>query len=383
MLDWTLLTDIGIALLIALVAVVVVVAIISLIVRIVARKWAGVYATFGPARRRFRILLLLIALWIALVIALPQDLWLDVYMRIFVILTIAAGAWFISAVVRILFDRLLQRYDVTGPDNHVARRMQTQITIIRRLAAVLIVILAFSAILLTFPGAQAAGASLLASAGLVSVVAGLAAQSSLANVFAGMQLAFSDALRIDDVVIADGEYGRVEEITLTYVVVNTWDLRRLVLPSTYFTTTPFQNWTRESSELLGTVYLDVDWTVSPAAVREELDRILAETEMWDGRASGVVVTDATGGLVQIRALVSAANAPTMWDLRCLVREKLVQWVHDQRPDILPRSRVTSRNQSIERAEARRSLEGGAVGAIDEDDAAAALAAGDGIGAVDS
>ena len=252
----------------------------------------------------------------------------------------------------------------------------------RRLAAALIVILAVAAILLTFPGAQAAGASLLASAGLVSVVAGLAAQSSLANLFAGMQLAFSDALRIDDVVIADGEYGRVEEITLTYVVVNTWDQRRLVLPSTYFTTTPFQNWTRESSELLGTVYLDVDWTVSPAAVRQELDRILAETDMWDGRSSGVIVTDATGGFVQIRALVSAADAGTLWDLRCLVREKLVQWVHDQRPEILPRSRVTSRNQSIERAESRRALADG-VEHADEDDAASALAAGDGIGTADS
>ena len=383
--DWPVLADVGIALLIALVQSDSHVAVISLIVRLVARRWAGVYATFGPSRRRFRVLLLIIAVWIALVIALPGDYWLDVYTRIFVIVTIAAGAWFISAVVRLFFDRILLRYDatgVTGPDNRVARRMQTQITILRRVAAALIVILAVAAILLTFPGAQAAGASLLASAGLVSVVAGLAAQSSLANLFAGMQLAFSDALRIDDVVIADGEYGRVEEITLTYVVVNTWDLRRLVLPSTYFTTTPFQNWTRESSELLGTVYLDVDWTVSPAAVREELERILAETDMWDGRASGVVVTDATCGFVQIRALVSASSAPVLWDLRCLVREKLVQWVHDQQPEILPRSRVTSRNQSIERAESRRALVEG-VEHADEDDAASALAAGDGIGTADS
>ena len=386
--DWPLLIDLGIALLAAFVAVVLVVGLISLIVRLVARRWTGVYATFGPSRRRFRILLLIIAVWIALAIALPEEYWLDVYTRVFVIITIAAGAWFISALVRLFFDRVLLRYVVTDPttltgeDNRVARRMQTQITILRRVAAALIVILAVAAILLTFPGAQAAGASLLASAGLVSVVAGLAAQSSLANLFAGMQLAFSDALRIDDVVIAEGEYGRVEEITLTYVVVKTWDLRRLVLPSTYFTTTPFQNWTRESSDLLGTVYLDVDWTVSPAAVREELDRVLADTEMWDGQKSGVIVTDATGGFVQIRILVSAADAPTLWDLRCLVREKLVQWVHDQRPDILPRSRVTSRNQSIERAEARRALTDGVDGA-DEDDAAASLAAGDGVGAVDS
>ena len=380
--DWALLTDIGIALLIAVVAVVGVVGVVALSVRLLARRWLGVYATFGPARRRFRVLLLIIAVWIALAVSVPDEYWLELYTRVLVILSIAAGAWFVSALVRLFFDRVAGRYDVSEPDNRVARRMQTQITILRRLAAVFIVILAVAAILLTFPGAQAAGASLLASAGLVSVVAGLAAQSSLANLFAGMQLAFSDALRIDDVVIADGEYGRVEEITLTYVVVNTWDLRRLVLPSTYFTTTPFQNWTRESSDLLGTVYLDVDWTVSPAALREELDRILAETDMWDGRASGVVVTNATGGFVQVRALVSASSAPTLWDLRCLVREKLVQWVHDQQPEILPRSRVTSRNQSIERAESQRAIADG-VEHADEDDAASALAAGDGVGTAET
>jgi len=377
--DWSLLIDIGIALLVALVAVIIVVAIISLIVRLVARRWPGVYSTFGPSRRRFRVLLLIIAVWIALAISVPQEYWLDVYTRIFVILSIAAGAWFVSAVVRLFFDRIMLRYDVTEPDNRVARRMQTQITILRRLAAVFIIILAVSAILLTFPGAQAAGASLLASAGLVSVVAGLAAQSSLANLFAGMQLAFSDALRIDDVVIVEGEYGRVEEITLTYVVVSTWDLRRIVLPSTYFTTTPFQNWTRSSSDLIGSVFLDVDWTVSPEALREELERIVTDSPLWDGRVVGAQVTEATGGFVQIRCLVSASSAPTLWDLRCLVREKLVQWVHDQQPEILPRSRVTSRNQTVEQAVAR----GVRLDDSAQDDAATAVAAADGADGGDS
>ncbi|MEQ1735744.1 MAG: mechanosensitive ion channel domain-containing protein, partial [Rhodoglobus sp.] len=203
----------------------------------------------------------------------------------------------------------------------------------------IIAILTIGAILLTFPGAQALGASVLASAGLVSVVAGIAAQSALANVFAGMQLAFSDAIRVDDVVVVADEWGRIEEITLTYVVVTTWDQRRLVLPSTYFTTTPFENWTKSGSALFGGVELDLDWRVNTAGLRAELAKILDATELWDRRASNVQVTDATGGLVRVRVMVSAANAGALWDLRCLVREKVVAWSQTKAASALPRTRV--------------------------------------------
>jgi hypothetical protein len=158
----------------------------------------------------------------------------------------------------------------------------------------------------------------------VSIVAGLAAQSTLANVFAGVQLAFSDAIRVDDVVIADGEWCRIEEITLTYVVVHIWDDRRLVLPSTYFTTTPFENWTRHSSELLGSVEFDLDWRVSPAQMREQLDEILSRTALWYNRTAVLQVTDALGGFVRIRILVTTVDAPTLFDLRCFVREERVE-----------------------------------------------------------
>ncbi|OUD81242.1 Mechanosensitive ion channel [Clavibacter michiganensis subsp. michiganensis] len=154
-----------------------------------------------------------------------------------------------------------------------------------------------------------------------------------------MQLAFSDAIRVDDVVIVETEWGRVEEITLTYVVVHIWDDRRMVLPSTYFTTTPFQNWTRTKSELLGAVELDLDWRATPASMREELDRVLATTDLWDGRVSVLQVTDAVGGYVRIRVLVSAVDAPTLFDLRCLVRERLVAFLHEHSPQSLPRTRV--------------------------------------------
>jgi hypothetical protein len=183
------------------------------------------------------------------------------------------------------------------------------------------------------------GASLLASAGVISVVVGIAAQSSLANVFAGMTIAFSDMLRIDDAVIVEDEWGWVEEITLTYVVVRLWDDRRLILPSTYFTQHAFQNWTRHASELLGAVELDVDWRVDTQAMRGALDRILADTDLWDGRVKVLQVTDALAGFVRVRVLVTAKDAPTLFDLRCHVREQLVAWLQRHDEDGLPRQRT--------------------------------------------
>jgi small-conductance mechanosensitive channel len=195
------------------------------------------------------------------------------------------------------------------------------------------------AVLLTFPAVQAVGTSVLASAGVVSVIAGLAAQSTLANVFAGIQLAFSDAIRVDDVVVVDQQWGRIEEITLSYVVLHIWDDRRMVLPSTYFTTTPFENWTRSSSELLGAVEFDLDWRVSTSRMRQELDRIMKDSPLWDQRTKVLQVTDAVGGSVHVRILVSAQDAPTLFDLRCSVRERMIDWLQRESPEALPVQRV--------------------------------------------
>ena len=259
--------------------------------------------------------------------------------QLFLIATIALGAWLVCALALVLEDGALNRYTIDRPDNRIARRVRTQVLILRRLAMVIVIVLAVGAILLTFPGAQAVGTSVLASAGVVSIVAGLAAQSTLSNVFAGMQIAFSDAVRVDDVVIVEGEWGRIEEITLTYVVVHIWDDRRMVLPSTYFTSKPFQNWTRRTSELLGSVEFDLDWRVTPAEMRVELDRILARTDLWDRRVSVLQVTDATGGYVRIRILVTAIDAPTLFDLRCYVREEMIAWLYRTSPQSIPRMRV--------------------------------------------
>jgi small-conductance mechanosensitive channel len=337
--EWQSWIGLGISAAIGLVTVVIFVALASLIVRIIARRHPGVYALLAPARRRLRILLGLVAIWLAVDFTLPERSWLGTIDHVLLILVIAAGGWLLEAVVALLLQRIVRRYPTDMADNRVARRVRTQVQVIRRLLTAVIVIVVLGSILLTFPGAQAVGTSLLASAGLVSVIAGLAAQSTLANVFAGMQLAFSDAIRVDDVVIADGEWGRIEEITLTYVVVSIWDQRRLVLPSTYFTTTPFQNWTRKGSELMGTVELDLDWRVSPSEIRTQLSAVLEKSDLWDKRFFNVQVTDAVGGYVRVRLLMTASDAGTLWDLRCHVREEIVEWLQSKSAAALPRSRV--------------------------------------------
>ena len=329
----------GIAVAIAIVAAVIVAALVSLTVRIIARRreWAGVLVRH--ARHPFRTILVIAGLWAATQIAFPHRELLPTLIHVLTIAAIAASAWLLGSLVVVVTDVALGRYRIDVPDNRVARRIRTQMLIVRRLAIVLVVVIALGAVLLTFDAVRAVGASVLASAGIASVVAGLAAQSVLANVFAGLQLVFSDALRVDDVVVAEGEWGRVGEITLSYVVLDLWDDRRLVLPCTYFTTTPFQNWTRQGSELLGAVEFDLDWRVSPALMREHLGAVLAQTDLWDGRASVLQVTEATGGAVRVRILVTAEDAPTLFDLRCLVREAMVVWVQQTMPAALPVQRV--------------------------------------------
>jgi len=325
----------------ALTAVVIVVGVIALIVRGIARRRPGVYATLAPLRQRLRVFMAVGAVWIAITATIPivdQNI-LDIINNVFKVAVIAAGGWLLVSVMNLLLGRALVRYPLDVPDNRVARRVRTQVQVLRRVLTAVIVIVTIGAILLTLPGAEALGASVLASAGLVSVVAGIAAQSALANVFAGMQLAFSDAIRVDDVVIADGEWGRIEEITLTYIVVSIWDQRRLVLPSTYFTTTPFQNWTRNATELLGEVNFDLDWRVSIDQMRTQLKKIVAETELWDGRTANIQVVDTTGGYVRVRVLVSAADSGAQWDLRTHVREEMVDWLQAKNPAALPRQRV--------------------------------------------
>jgi small-conductance mechanosensitive channel len=314
-------------------------ALVTLTVRLFARRRRWPERLVLRARRPFRVVVLVTGIWIAVALTFPDAAWLPVITQVLTIAVILAAAWLLGALVAFATDVTLGRHRIDVPDNRVARRIRTQTLIVRRLAIVLIVIIAIGAILLTFPAVRAVGASVLASAGIASIVAGLAAQSILANIFAGLQLVFSDALRVDDVVVVEDEWGRVGEITLSYVVLNLWDERRLVLPCTYFTTQPFQNWTRQGSELLGAVEMDVDWRVSPARMRTHLDEVLRHTDLWDGRTAVLQVTEATGGLVRVRMLVTASDAPSLFDLRCYVREAMVTWMQHEMPAALPVQRV--------------------------------------------
>lgn len=287
----------------------------------------------------FRVLLLVVALNAVAAGHRPSDTdGVEVAAHGLRIVGLVNGVWLLAVVVLFLVDGAVRRADA-GLDPRNARRLRTQAQVARRVIVAAFVVIALAAVLLTFDGVRAVGASLLASAGLVSVVAALAAQSTLGNLFAGLQLAFSDAIRLDDVVIVDGEYGTIEEITLSYVVVKAWDDRRIVLPCTYFTTTPFQNWTRRDTEMMGTVELDVDWRVDVDQMRAELARVLGGTALYNGRSSGLVVTDATGGLVRTRVSITADDPGALWELQCHVRERLVAWMREAHPDALPRTRV--------------------------------------------
>lgn len=335
---------------VAMAAALVAATVVSALLRLVGRKrsWPTLLQT--RVLRPFRTTLVVLALWIAGLVTLDPrlDPLPGIVDYILMITTIAACGWLLASVVLFFVDLALSRHPIDMPDNRSQRRVRTQILIVRRVVIAVVVVLTLGAILLTIPGVEAIGTSLLASAGLLSVIAGVAAQSALANMFAGMQLAFSDAIRIDDVVVVEGEWGKIEEITLTSVVVHIWDDRRLVLPSTYFTTTPFQNWTRSDSRLLNTVLFDVDWSVDVDAVRGELDRVLGSTQLWDGRVGLIQVTDATGGKLQFRALVSAKDGPTMYDLQVLVRERLVAFIQHEHPGQLVVQRVRVMNGSADR-----------------------------------
>jgi small-conductance mechanosensitive channel len=291
------------------------------------------------AHRPFLAALTLFAIQQAIRVAAGNFAGRDLVLHLLVIAFIAAIAWLVAALVLVLEDAALNRWRTDVPDNLKRRRFKTQVVILRRVTVAAIVVLTLGVVLMTFPGIRAVGASLLASAGLISVVAALAAQSTLGNVFAGLQLAFSDAVRVDDVVVVEGEWGRIEELTLTYVALQIWDDRRLLLPTSYFTTKPFQNWTRTGSAVLGTAEVDVDWSTEIEPLRAELRAVCEGSALWDGRVCVLQVTEAIGGMIRLRALVSASDAPALWDLRCLVRERLVGYVWQHQRDSLPRVRA--------------------------------------------
>lgn len=287
-----------------------------------------------------------------------------------IIATIISLAWWALRVVKIVEAVILSRYTGEGDEaveDRQGRRVKTQVTLIGRVLAAIIITLAVAAVLLLNESVRGLGAGVLASAGVVSVVAGLAMQSTLSNVFAGIQLAFTDAIRVGDVIIIEGNYGHVEEITLSNVVVKSWDLRRFIYPSAYFVATPFENWTRVGTELLGTVELDVDWRVPLDQLRGRLKRLLDSTELWDGDLGTIEVVHATGGYVQAWVTLSARNAGDIWGLRCLVREDLVNYLRTEHPYAVMTHRMMLSNEEALGGQPAR-VATGQFGAVDADEA---------------
>jgi small-conductance mechanosensitive channel len=255
------------------------------------------------------------------------------------LLLIGVFGWAGISATNLAAELVVSRFDLSQTDNLRARSVHTQARTLRNIAVFVMALLTVAFALMTFERVRQVGAGLLASAGVAGVVLGFAAQRSIATLFAGVQLAITQPIRVDDVVIVEGEWGRIEEITLTFVVVRIWDLRRLVVPVTYFLERPFQNWTRGNSELLGTVELFLDYSVPVDALRAELKRILDASPLWDHKTWGIQVTDARDRTILVRALVSAADASLAWDLRCEVREKLIGFVQRRFPHALPRFRA--------------------------------------------
>jgi small-conductance mechanosensitive channel len=269
---------------------------------------------------------------------LPQNA-SDALRHVAVVLFVFSIGWAFVAAINVVGDFMTRRYSIDHADNLDARRIRTQTQVLRRIGVVLTVIVTAGIILMSIPSVRHIGVSLFASAGVAGLAVGLAARATLSNIVAGIQVALTQPIRIDDVVIIEGEWGWIEEINTTYVVVRIWDLRRLVVPISYFIEKPYQNWTRTTADLLGSVFLHVDYTVPFEEIRAEFRKILEASGQWDGKVAVMHVTEARERTVEIRMLMSAPSSPQAWELRCHVREKLIEYVRANYPDSLPRVRA--------------------------------------------
>ena len=252
---------------------------------------------------------------------------------------IASIIWLLIRITYITRDFVLGHYQINAKDDLQARRMYTQIRVIVRVLTVIILVIGLSIMLMSFSKVRQVGISLLASAGIIGIILGFAAQRTLGNLLAGIQIAIAQPIRLDDVVIVENEWGWIEEITLTYVVVRIWDLRRLIVPISYFIENPIQNWTRQSADLLGSVFIYADYSVPVDKLRNEFTNILKNSEYWDKKVNVLQVTNTSERTVELRALMSAADSPTAWNLRCEVREKLLKFLQDHYPECLPKMRL--------------------------------------------
>lgn len=307
--------------------------------RVLRRKGEDTPSLFARrVKKSTRLIFPLLALVLAMPLApFPADL-KSILQHALGLGVIASIGWTIIILTELAGNFIFARYSLDTPDNLTSRRIRTQTQVLQRIAALTVSIVTASVMLMTFPAVRHVGVSLLASAGLAGLIVGMAARSTLSNLIAGIQVALTQPIRIEDAVVLEGEWGWIEEINTTYVVVRLWDLRRQVVPLSYFIEKPFQNWTRTRADLLAAAMIYVDYTAPIQELREELHRILESTELWEKKTWALQVTDATERTIQIRALMSARNGPAAFDQRCYVRENLVQFLKDKYPLALPQQR---------------------------------------------
>jgi small-conductance mechanosensitive channel len=262
------------------------------------------------------------------------------------ILLLASTSWIVIEIIGIAKRRLLRRFDISSADNLKYRKLQTQINLLEKVLISIISLITIGLMLISIDSIKQIGIGIFASAGVVGIIVGLSAQKIFGAILAGIQIAIAQPLRIDDAVLVENEWGWVEEINLTYVVIMLWDKRRLVLPTSYFLEKPFQNWTKTNADIIGSVFIYTDYSISVDAIRAELDRLLADCELWDKKISVVQVTDAKVNHMEIRILVSAKNSPTAWDLRVYVREMMIAFIQKNHPESFPKTRIDMINKQI-------------------------------------
>lgn len=284
--------------------------------------------------------LLLVSIAISILNFYFQDYWTVETSQLVFLLLVFIISWLGIALVRSIKHFVLSGYDIQHEDNLKARKMHTQMRVFERIMIVLIAFISLAVALLSFEKIREIGLSLLASAGIAGLILGFAAQKSLSLLLAGFQIAITQPIRLEDAVIVEGEWGWIEEITLTYVVVRIWDRRRLVVPINYFIEKPFQNWTRHSADIMGTVFIYVDYGFPVEKMREEMTRLLPRIPEWDGNVNVLQVTNCTEKTMELRALVSASNSPKAWDLRVRLREELIAFMQREYPQYLPKARIT-------------------------------------------
>jgi len=290
------------------------------------------------ARRPLRLAFVLAALVVVLPTVRLPPMWRDGLAHAVLIALIVLVGWTSIVLVNHFSERSMRRYHLDVEDNLAARKYVTQVRVLRRTAVILMGILTAASVLLTFDSVQKYGVSLFASAGAAGLILGFAARPVLANLIAGIQIAITQPIRIDDVVIVEGEWGWIEEIFATYVVVRIWDWRRMVVPLSYFIEKPFQNWTRESASIIGAVFWHLDYTIPVREARAKLEELVENSPHWDGKVVNLQVTETDKDTVTLRGLMSARTSPQAWDLRCEIREKMIEWFQSAHPEALPRLR---------------------------------------------